>query len=332
MKKIFALLLAMTLICGMAYAIEGLSLGYEFRIRNIDRTEPELQIPDPENPEEVIIIKGDPPSIADQTTTRFFVAYEGAFVNENLEIEGEIGFGELETKYLLDIELEGRFIWNINPASNMTFSLNSKTDIPWDAKVNAESWLTTGIKWDKEFGFGNIFAKVAIPKLIAHDTFDAFDVVNLDLIFSAMNERKDKGTVSNFPDGFGGEIVANLNITHPVSEFTIGAEKVDGTYGMFRGLSITPFFSTSIFYIEVEVGVPLWTDEDHVVGGQLAESKGMDVEGISIIPKFEMDIPQVNGLSLWLDVPITNLGVDEKVATHGKDAIIGIGFGLSVNF
>jgi len=66
-------------------------------------------------------------------------------------------------------------------------------------------------------------------------------------------------------------------------------------------------------YTEVEVGLPLYED-------------GFDLEGMAIKPKFEMDIPPVNGLSMYLDVPISNIGADVG------DPVFGVGFGVNFNF
>ena len=70
MKKITTLLFATFLLCGVAFALEGLSAGAEYRIHDFDADE-----------------------VSEVMDLRVNVAYEGAFLEEALELEAEVGFG-----------------------------------------------------------------------------------------------------------------------------------------------------------------------------------------------------------------------------------------------
>ena len=292
MKKIFALLLAMTLICGVAFALDGLAVGAEYRIWNFD--------------------PGDDIDLSTQMMMRLGVHYEGAFLDEALELEGELGFYMINFDDMtndLDIEIEARYNLDLSPASRLTFILNSYTLIPFEDDFEVESWMTLGAKYKQEFGFGDMYFQVDVPFNLfdGYDPgFDAFDFVDLNFTISLFNERKDWGKVVDFPDGFGAELVMYNELAVP--------DPFEADF--LQHLNITPFYSMNFWYAELEIGLPLYED-------------GMDFEGMFIKPKFEMDIPPVDGLSFWLDLPIRGLAADSDIF---GDPVIGIGLGVNYNF
>ncbi|MCL2064752.1 MAG: hypothetical protein FWG98_10350 [Candidatus Cloacimonetes bacterium] len=295
MKKITTLLFATILLCGVAYALDGLTVGAEYRVRDFDADE-----------------------VSEVMDVRLNVAYEGAFMEEALEIEAEVGFGMQnfdDMRNGLDVELQARYYFDVSAISTMSFILNSKTSIPFDDEKGYHgiagfsnkpiSWLKPGVHHGHELSFGKINIQIDVPLLLVHDTMDAFDIVGIDFILS-LNERKgrglyQRGNVSGFANGFGAEFKMESIITDPSdSDFA-------------QRLEITPFFGHNLLYAEVEVGLPLYED-------------GFDLEGMTIKPKFEMDIPPVNGLSMYLDMPISNIGADVG------DPVFGVGFGVNFNF
>ena len=276
MKKIFALLLAMTMIVGVAFALEGLSVGAEYRIGNFD---------------------ADPLGTA--MDLRLDVNYEDYFMNDALEIEAEVGFLMNNFDDMTndaDIELEIRY--NFTPAFQVL--LNSWTLIPFDKDVDVTSWLTPGLKYKHGFGFGDLYVQADVPMYLA-GAGDALDIIGLNFTISLFNERKFRGPVNDFPLGFGGEIAL----------YNILDDQFESDF--LQNLTITPFFGAGLWYAEVEVGLPLVED-------------GFDHFGLTITPKFEIDLPPVDGLSLWLDLPVSNIGAEEG------DVVIGLGFGVNFKF
>ena len=299
MRKIIALLVAMTMVFGVAFALEGLSAGVDFRILDFDAEE-----------------------ISEAMNLRIKAAYEGAFLNDALEIEAEVGFEMLNFDDMMngiDIEVEGRYFMDLAAATRLGFVLNSKTYMPLDDEKGyiwvfdgvmenkLSSYLKPGLNFRQTFGFGDIYLQVDVPMLIVHDELDPMDEVGLDFTLSIMNERKTKnrGNVTEFPKGFGAEIFLTNILSDPNED-----------EDFLQGMSITPFFGWNFLYAEVQVNVPLFED-------------GLDEIGMDIIPKLEMDIQAVNGLSLWLDIPIIGVAADKEAF---GDPIIGVGLGLNYRF
>ena len=292
MNKIFLLLVAMTMIFGVAFALDGLSLGAGFRHKDFD---------------------ADPAGTAMEM--RFDALYEGVFMDEALELDATVGFNMVNFDDMendIDIELELRYNMGISDVSKLTFILNSLTDIPFADDAEYVSWLKPGVKLGQTFGFGDMFFQLDFPIFLmdGYDPgFDSFDFVNMDLTISLFKERKFRGPVSGYGAGYGGEIKLSNELSNPY-------DNIDPNFP--EALTITPFYSSDLWYAEVEVGMPLYED-------------GMDIEGMSITPKFEMDIAPVEGLSFWLDVPITNLGAKD-FAGDSADPIFGVGVGLNFKF
>ncbi|MCL2047083.1 MAG: hypothetical protein FWG88_11970 [Oscillospiraceae bacterium] len=261
MKKITTLLFATILLCSVAFALDGLTIGAEYRIHNFDADE-----------------------ISEVMDMRVNVSYEGAFLEDALELEAEVGFGMQnfdDMRTGMDIELEFRYNLNVAPNSTFGIILNSLTHIPFDDvdgyvtprgfETKPVSWLSPGFKFGQQFDFGKIIFQADVPFIFIHDVLDPFDVVNLDFTLSILNERKgrglyQRGNVSGFANGFGAELkMQNILKDSDDSDFA-------------QRLEITPFFGHNFLYAEVEVGLPLYED-------------GLDLEGMTIKPKFEMDIP-----------------------------------------
>ena len=290
MKKIFMLLFAMTMLYGMAFAIDGLSVGVEYGIFDFEAEE-----------------------ISSEMDLRFHVGYEGSYVDDALELEAEVGFVMQNFDDMangLDFEVEARYFLNLGAASKLGLILNSITHIPFDEEkylfvdepyfgfVNkAQSWLRPGVKYGQEFNFGNLFLQVDVPFIVVDDLYDALDIVGLDFTLSILNERDER-------NGFGGEIKMINILKH----------EEDPDIDFARQLNITPFWGSGNFYAEVEVTLPLMED-------------GFDALGLDIVPKFEMNLPAMTGLSLWVEGAFRMVGADWDDAP-----IIGASLGATFKF
>ena len=272
MKKVF-LLLAMTL-CVMVYAVDGLYVGTDFEIGNFGADE-----------------------ISTEMGLRFFVGYEGVFMDEALTLDAEIGFNMEDFDNMsngLDIEVEFGYYFT----DSLGFHLNSYTDIYFGEEADEpESWLAPGLSYNL-LGDFPMFFRVDVPMLLMADEMDALDTIKLDFTISFLKERE---LAYQTHDGFGAEIQL-LNIL---------SDKDDS--GFLETLLLTPFYSAGDIYFEAEIGLPLY-------------EKGMDIEGLTITPLMEMYIPALDGLSCYLKLPISN------IAAEAGDTVIGLGFGFKFAF
>ena len=229
--------------------------------------------------------------------------YEGVFMDGKLELIAELEYLhplDSDKDGAMNIEIEGTY--NIN--DNMAGILKLEVEMPLGKDEDVTIWLTPGYRHKFELGFGALYTQADFPLYLGtSDEFSAMDFVNFDLTFSLFRLREYGGE-----HGFGAELFLHNYLSNP-----------DDDADFLQGLTLTPYFENELLYAELEIGMPLWKD-------------GMKSQGLHIIPEVEVNIPQVSGLSVWLNVPISNIGVDEKMATEGKDAIIGFGAGLNFRF
>ena len=229
------------------------------------------------------------------------VIYEGVFMDGKLEVEAELEYlhpmnSDLDGE--INIEVEATY----NFADNMAGILKLEVEMPLGDDEDVTIWLTPGYRHKFELGFGALYAQADFPLYLA-GAGDAMDFVNFDLTFSLFRLRDYGGE-----HGFGAELFLHNYLSNP-----------DDDADFLQGLTITPYFENELLYAELEIGMPLWKD-------------GMKFVGLHIIPEVEVNVPPVSGLSVWLNIPISNVGVDEDMAWFGKDAIIGFGVGVNYRF
>ena len=275
LKRKLALLLVITMVCGMAFAaVDGLTVGAGMVIYDFDAED-----------------------VSKDMMLGFFGAYEAELMDEALEIDTEIGFCRFfleENTNIVDINIDLKYHLELGAASRLSFLLNSYTMLPFHEDLDVTSYLKPGVKLRQTLGFGDLYFQLEVPfNLINHyylDVYDAFDYVGLDFTLSVFNERKKyyRGKVNEFPDGFGGE----LKMLKVLNDPSIGSDFTDHVH-------ITPFYAKDVIYAEVEVTIPLIED-------------GMDTMGMTVTPKIEMDMP-VNGLAAWIEFPISQIGADKDL-------------------
>ena len=278
MKRLFLIVLAMSLFVGMAFANEGLGLTI-----GVGFVEPNLDLDD----DEFLPIG---------------VTYEGTFMGGQLELEAELEYlhpMNSDVDGTIEIDVEATFNFN----DNMAGILNLLVEMPLGEDEDVEIWVVPGYRHKFEFGFGALYAQADFPLYLA-GSGEAMDFVNCDLTFSLFRLR-DYGR----EHGFGAELALGMFLSNP-------NEDADAV----QGLTLTPYFENEMLYAELEIGVPLWTD-------------GMKIQGLYIIPEVEVNIPPVQGLSVWVNFPISNIGVDEEmVGKDNTDMIMGFGAGVNYRF
>lgn len=221
------------------------------------------------------------------------ITYEAEF--GDIEVFGELIYNhptDSDADGWMTIEGEGRYNFN----GNMQGILNLFVEMPFDDDDDVEMWLTPGFQYMHTFGFGNFYARADIPLYLTGE-LDAMDFVGLDFTFSLMRLRDKR----DMPNTWGVELGLENWLTEPTEDIFLNY------------LTITPYYEHEWFYAELEVLMPLYED-------------GMDYEGMTITPEFDINIKPVDGLSLWINVPIQNIGADEG------DAIIGFGVGVRYSF
>lgn len=238
--------------------------------------------------------------VDDDERIEFQVRYDAEF--GAIEVFGEVIVGiptDSDKDGDMSIEVEG--MYNFTPA--MAGILNFIVDIPFDSDLDAVMWLTPGFQYRHGFGFGDFFARVDLPLFLAgDDDLDAMDFVGLDFTFSLMRLRDKR----NMYGTWGFELGLQNWIETP------------GDDDFLNTMTLTPYIEHEWFYAEVEVVLPLYED-------------GFDIQGMSIIPEIEVNIVPVNGLSVWFNLPIHNIGADKEKSTFGNDDVV-VGFGAGVRF
>jgi hypothetical protein len=294
MKRFLLLVLALTMLAGMAYAQEklGLTVGAGVGI-------PVLNTEDGQDMDMELIIPK--------------VIYENDLTDEmGIYVELEVLMSTNDDVEDLGAKLEIEFNYNINEA--MTFFLKSNTELPFgDASPVGEyndklegvlsEYLTPGFRYNL-MGDMPMWFRLDVPLYIAGGG-DAMDYVDLDFTYN-LNRLRDKEMT---PDTWGVELKANMHLSAP--EETMEADN------FLSLLTITPYYEMELLYGELEIVLPLYED-------------GMDTTGLTITPKVDINIPNVEGLALELALPITNLGADKDKG--GDDMRIGLGLLVKYSF
>ena len=238
---------------------------------------------------------------ADVVNSEIFVSYDNSFMDNALKLFAKTSFimkdfSDLQTGMGLEVEVA----YNLHFANknHLNFMLNSYTEIPFDRDASVYS----GLKPKVLFGhntkvLGYVYFQVDVPFTIYDEAVRAFDDVGLDLTLKLLRRR---GKETGYPDGFGFKTKLQT--------------KLNGSDDFFYNLRFVPYFASGIFYGEVELNIPIFEN-------------GMETRGMSIIPKIDTDIPALDGLSLWLNMPIRRIG-----AGNGNNTIVGLGMGVSFTF
>ena len=315
MKRLLLLVLAMSLIVGMAFADGGIGLTV-----GVGYVEPNTD----EDDDEFVPIS---------------VEYENVFMDGALEVTAELIYNqplgkmpdpddlnkEVTKDGNMSIELEG--LYNIN--ENMAAILNFMVDMTFEEKKMMNMWLTPGFRYKQTFGFGDFWAQANVPLSLSGTVagiyidengqyydkdgklqdYAAMDFVNLELIFSFMRLR-DKGEGL----GFGGELALKSCLSDATND--------DADFLQY--LHLTPYYENELLYAEMEVVMPLYKD-------------GMKLTGLTIIPEIEVNLPPIQGLSVWLNVPISGIGADDVSAPtlddpNATESAMSFGFGVGVKF
>ena len=224
--------------------------------------------------------------------------YEG-YVTDELEVFGELLFlmpTDSDVDGAIVIELEGRYDFN----ANMRGFLNLWVDLPMDSDLETNIWLTPGFQYKQEAGFGDIYYRADLPLYLSGD-FDAMDFVGLDFTFSFLRLR-DKRFM---PDTYGLELGIKNWVAVPDEWWNDD---------FLQRLTITPYYEHEWFYGEVEIAMPLYDD-------------GMDFEGLTITPLFDINILPVPGLALEVAFPLSNIGAD-----NDEDTLVGFFIGVKYSF
>ena len=238
---------------------------------------------------------------ADVVNSRIYVSYEGFFMDDTLELFVEAGFimtdfGDLQT----GMGLEAEVTYNIYLANEnyLNFMLNSYTEIPFDIDAAVYSELIPKVLFGhKTKALGYLYFQVDLPFTLYGEGVSAFDEVGLDLTLKLFRRR---GKKTGYPDGFGFKTKLQT--------------KLNGADDFLYNLRFVPYFASGIFYGEVEVNNPIFKN-------------GMEIIGMSIIPEIDIDILALDGVSLWLNLPIHHIG-----AGSGTNTNVGLGMGVSYTF
>jgi hypothetical protein len=265
MKRVFVLLLTLSLLTSLAFALEGLTVGAGVLFDDLgaDDIEPSIQVQ---------------------------ASWEGD-ITEDLFLFSELTFTQPtadDADGMLDIILE--LTYNLNDCFNLY--LQNWTFIPFADGADVYSWIVPGAMFTQSFGCGSLFYRLDLPLLVMSDG-DPFDTIGLDFTFSALRLR-DKG----WGNGFGFQVALYCILSD--SDF-------------LQTATITPYIETDLYYAELEIGIPLYED-------------GFKNSGLFITPEIEFNLPPVDGLSIWLNAPISNIGADDG------DVVFGLGLGLKYYF
>lgn len=312
MRKITILVLAMLLMVGTAFALDGLQIGAGLRFNDFDapRDAPATNDLDPDG---YIFLE---------------VNYEYRFGDIRITADVVLPI-HLDEDYDGEIEIRFERAQYFND-DLLSFITGMEANIPLNGRNPLAFSITPGFQLRPTFGFGNIYFRADIPFNFVGGRYET-DEDGKYVLDPAGNHIVDRGfELDN----------AGLNFTFSVNRLRgmgIGREDTWGfELGLRNDLSIgdeflqnmtlTPYFAHEWFYAEIEIGLPLMKD-------------GFDIHGMAITPEAEVFLPWVDGLSVWLNMPISNIGVDWDDATNeGKaklkhdDPVIGLGFGVRFAF
>ena len=238
---------------------------------------------------------------ANVVNSRLYASYDRSFMDDTLELFTEASlimtdFSDLQTGMGLEVDVT----YNLGLANEnyLHFMLNSYTEIPFDRNASVYSGLIPKVLFGHNTGaFGYVYFQVDVPITLHDEGVGAFDEVRLDLTFKLFRRR---GKDSGYPDRFGFKTKLQT--------------KLNGADYFFYKLRFVPYFASGIFYGEVEINIPIFEN-------------GMNTTGMSIIPEIDIDIPALDGLSLWLNLPINHIG-----AGNGNNTSVGLGMGVSFTF
>ena len=238
---------------------------------------------------------------ADHVNSRAYASYYGLFMDDVFALFAEASFlmtdfRDLQTGMSLEVGLS----YNLSFANDnyMNFVLNSYTEMPFDINGSVYSELTPKVLFGhrtKAVGF--LYFQVDVPFTLVDEDVNAFDEVGLDFSLKLFRRR---GKETGYPDGFGFKTKLQTNL--------------NGADYFFYNLRFVPYFARNIFYSEVEVNIPIFEN-------------GMDEKGVSIIPEIDIGIPILDKLSLWLNLPISQIG-----AGNGNNIKAGLGMGVKFSF
>jgi hypothetical protein len=278
MKRNLILVLGLIVCFSVAYAVEGLSAGFDFRITDFDA-------------EEMSSVMG----------IQLDVLYEMELMDGALELD----FGLALDMYNFDdddaldniyLNIEGRYFIN----EDMNFILGLDFNFPMAENAEFDSELLLGFRMFQQWGTDMWFQfDLPINFLNGYDNGrDPFDYVQFNLTWDVLNERKKRGPVANQNDGFGGQLKLNMLLND-------GDNDIDD---FLRTLYLTPYWSAGAMYAELEIAIPMVEDGIKAQGIDLTPKFEMDLpfaDGLS----FDIRLPiRMVGNDLDID-PIIGLGI-----------------------
>ena len=330
MKKLLILSLALFMVGGVAMAQLGLTAGLDFGIGRINAAEGE--------------------NVGDTIFIRPGIAYGNSDLLDGLTIDAELGVvinTAEEVASNLDFALGVYYNLPLTPVSSLDFGLGTYLDVrltdwpafygvygPWgprraaggeaammgmifgmledlfeaamegdeDADFSGPSdagddrvtaLMVPAVRYNHQIdGIGTAYGGLELPFDLAPDAFTYF---GMDIILGIDTEF-----------GFGFEVYIQNNIYQNKDKGHKDSVK------FFTFLEFVPSYVYDFLYAEVAIGIP--TVED-----------GVKMMGISITPEVRAEIPGVDGLLAYLNIPITGIGAD------GDDRV-GIGIGLGARF
>lgn len=179
MKRILILLLAMSMLVSVAFAVDGLKAGAGINIPDFDADDldPIIEIT---------------------------VSYENDLTDQ-ISLFSEIKF-EIPTAEDVDpwmnLEIEGKY--KLNP--NFDIFLGYRGWIPFDDDYDATGWLVPGVRYNMDI----MFFRLDLPMYL-HGAGDAFDILKMDFTYNFMRLR-DKGGC----EGFGFEVALHCILDDPI--------------------------------------------------------------------------------------------------------------------
>ena len=356
MKKLLILSLVLFLVGGIAMAQMGLTAGLDFDIGTLNVNTDE----DKDGDEDA--------KISDEMSLRASIAYENDELMEGLTLSAELGLG-FQIGYIKDsderegyesmpvgLDIGAGAVYNLGltPDSSLDLGLNLHFAMGLGDTLyfNYHSSLI-GPFFERGSGFGEAFPKEFATTdgeeygggggnsfffLVPHVRYnhaiagvgDFFAGVSLPYMATsiykdgaAMNLNINLGVVTDF--GFGFEAII-YNTPYIKDEDYREAAK-DANQVWFNYLELIPSFNYEDFiYAEVAFGIPIYTEEDDE-GDEISAVKA---EGIAITPEISFEIPDVDGLSIYINLPITGVG-REKVEDE-RTVFFGLGIGARFSF
>ena len=358
MKKLLILSLALFLVGGIAMAQMGLTAGLDFDIGTLNvNTNADKG--------------GDKDAkIGDQMAIRASIAYENDELLEGLTLSAEAGFAfqagyvkgdsrkessGYQEKMPVGFDIGAGGVYNLGLTSessldfgaNLFFSLgmgdvfyanyHSGLIAPFQQRGSGFGMATSKKRADdSEYGGGNGIFILTPHVRYNHAIAGVGDFfAGLALPYTATTWEKDGaemnlnihlGIVTDF--GFGFEAIV-YNTPYTKRE-AARKERKDNNAVWFNYLELIPSFNYEDFiYAEVAIGIPIYSTKE----GDKSFS-GIEYQGIAITPEISVEVPGVDGLSVYANLPIRGIAAKTELfpGTERRTMFFGLGIGARFSF